>query len=82
MVLTYTCTTKCFFLGGIRRKGDRLVLDSKVGDACPHLVRTPTEGQLEMQAAETETKTEASVPKAEAKVVSTPKKKSNGGKAQ
>jgi len=82
MVLTYTCTTKCFFMGGIRRQGDRMVLDSKVGDACPHLVRTPTEGQLEMQGNETtEKKAEVSVPKAEAKAVSTPRK-SNGGKAK
>ena len=82
MVLTYTCIRKCFFLNGIRKEGDRMILDTEVGDACPHLVRTPTEGQLEMQASETkEKKAEVSVPKAEAKAVSTPKK-SNGGKAK
>ena len=83
MVLTYTCIRKCFFLDGIRNPGDKLILDSSVGDECCHLVRTPTEEQLAMQAEaqKEEQSTEApAVPKAVgAKVVST-RKKSNGSK--
>lgn len=78
MVLTYTCIRKCFFLDGMRRPGDRLILDTTVGDACCHLVRTPTEEQLAMQAQEEKKEnTEAlAVPKAAgAKVVPTAKKK-------
>ena len=84
MILTYTCIRKCYFREGIRNVGDKMILDSSVGDACPHLVCTPTEDQLAMQACSetTETKTKVSVPKAEAAVSSVPKKKSNGGKAQ
>ena len=84
MILTYTCIRKCYFREGIRNVGDRMILDSSVGDACPHLMRTPTEDQLAMQACSepNETKTKVSVPKAEAAVVSTPKKKTNGGKAK
>lgn len=83
MVVTYTCIRKCYFLEGIRNPGDRMILDTSVGDACPHMVRTPTEDQLAMQAyKESEIPAKVSVPKAEAKAVSTPKKKSNGGKAK
>jgi len=83
MVMTYTCIRKCYFLDGIRNPGDVLILDSSVGDGCCHLVRTPTEEQLAMQAEaqKEEQSTEApAVPKAVgAKVVST-RKKSNGSK--
>lgn len=85
MVLTYTCTRKCYFLEAIRNPGDKIVLDSSIGDACPHLERTPSDEQLEMQVyTETNEKPAAvSVPKAEAKAVSMPKKKpSNGGKTK
>lgn len=86
MVMTYTCVRKCFFLGGIRNPGDRLVLDSSVGDACPHLARTPEEGQAEMQAQRENSLTEApAVPKAAgAKAVSKGKRPAtgNGSKTQ
>lgn len=85
MVMTYTCIRKCYFREGIRNVGDRMILDSSVGDACPHLVRTPSEEQLAMQAyTEKEKKAEVCVPKAQAKAVSGARKNApkNGGKAE
>jgi len=87
MVITYTCIRKCYFLEAIRNPGDKLILDTDVGDGCIHLVPTPTDEQLEMQgcvrAKRDVITAEVSVPKAEADAVSKPKRKpktTNGSK--
>lgn len=84
MVMTYTCIRKCFFMEGIRNPGDRMILDTSVGDACPHLVRTPSEEQLAMQVAEKEnSETEApAVPKAAGAKVPSGNRKANGSKTR
>ena len=71
MTMTYVCTRKCFFMGGVRAEGERIVLDSKVGDSCPWLRRAPVKGQLEMQSVpEEETMTEAPAVEVGAEAVS------------
>lgn len=87
MVMTYTCICKCYFMEGIRKPGDRMILDTSVGDACPHLVRTPSEEQVAMQVAEKENSSTLApaVPKAAgAKAVSKGKRPAtgNGSKTQ
>lgn len=39
MVMAYICTEKCFFHGKVYEKGQRLFLDSSVGDQFPHFTR-------------------------------------------
>ena len=89
MILTYVCTEKCFFNGGIRKPGDRLVLDQRAGDSCPHLTRAGEEHQLTgMQAYDgKENEALSGVPKAPGKAVSrisgdSKKKNANGGKTE